>query len=454
VLTHLQVRTVPHALPLVGHAGQLLLNPLGYLEAQHVLAPVVRLLLGHREWYVVTDLDAALQVLVSEQQHFDKGGPLMEMLRLLAGNGIGTCNAEDHRLQRPMMQPAFHRRQVAGYVEVMRRCVLEVTSPWAHGDEVAISEDMYRMAALIIARTLIAAPAGKQAADVMAVMLPRLLRGLLRRMLVPVSWVHRIPTPANRRFTAARAELDAAIDDVIDQYRAGEQDQRDLLSQIMTGAQDGGRRPDDRELRDQVMSVLLAGVETTASLLTWTFHLLARHPAVEQKLWAELDTVLCDRVASFDDLARLPYTKQVLTEVLRLYPPTWILSRVALPRATIAGFALPEGADVVISPYALHRNPDVFPDPDAFEPDRWLPERVTARQRQSFLAFGAGRRRCIGELFGMTEATLALAMISSTWRLRPTRPGPARPLTLLLLIPAIEPLLLQRRATPQRSTGQ
>ncbi|MFD0382231.1 cytochrome P450 [Streptomyces stramineus] len=286
----------------------------------------------------------------------------------------------------------------------------------------------------------------------MADALPELLRGLLRRMLIPAAWVHRVPTPANRRFDGARARLDAAIGEVIAQYRQQGQDAQDLLSQIMAGDEDSGRRPDDAEVRDQVMSVLAAGVETSASLLAWTFQLLARHPRVQNRLWEEADGVLGERPVTFDDLPSLPFTKRLLTEVLRLYPPTWLLSRIAVEDTEICGHLLPKGADVLISPYALQRNADVFPDPGRLDPDRWLPERLTPAQRQSFLAFGAGRRRCMGEFYGMTETTLALATITRTWHLHPTRPGPVRPVPRFLLVPAEQPLTLHRR-TPEELSG-
>jgi pentalenene oxygenase len=452
--TRSDIPVAPGALPLVGHAVRLLRDPLGFLSAQRGLAPVVALSLGRRECYLVTDPDAAMQVLVSEQDHFDKGGPFMDAARLLVGNGVITCGNEDHRWQRPMVKPAFHRRQVVGHTDVMRRCAVEAAELWTPGREVDLGEAMYRMAALVVARTLVSAPSGRQAAEVMASALPQLLRGLLRRMLLPMPWMHRVPTPANRRFADACAALDAAIIGVIRQYRRTGEDRHDLLSRIIAGDEVNGRRPDDREVRDQVMSILAAGVETTATLLTWTFHVLARHPAEERRLWSEVDTVLNGRHASFDDLGRLPYAKRVLIEVLRLYPPTWMLSRVAVADTTVADVALPRGAEVVISPYALQRDPAVFPAPDAFDPDRWLPDRATARQKQSFLAFGAGRRRCMGELFGMTEATIALATISGTWRLRPVRPDPLRPLPRFLLVPAVQPMLPQRRHTGVEGPGR
>ncbi|MFE0987962.1 cytochrome P450 [Streptomyces rochei] len=432
-------------LPLIGHAGRLAADPLGFMERQRAAEPVVRLRLMGRHCFLVNTAEAATQVLVSQQDGFDKGGPFMEAARQLVGNGVITCSAADHREQWPVMKPAFHRSRVASYTDVMRECVLEATAPWQAGQAIDVNAAMYEVAALVVARTLVSAPAGRPAALVMAQALPELLRGLLRRMLIAADWVHRTPVPANRRFDAARARLDTAIGEVIAQYRQPGQARHDLLTQIMAGDEQSGRRPGDAEVRDQIMSVLAAGVETSASLLAWTFQLLARHPEVEARLWEEVDA-LGDQPVTFDDLPSLPYTKRLLTEVLRLYPPTWLLSRVAVEATEVGGYLLPKGADVLISPYAIQRNPEVFPDPDRLDPDRWLSERLTARQRQSFLAFGAGRRRCMGEFYGMTETTLAMATLARTWRLTPTRPGPLRPQPRFLLVPTEQPLTLHRRA--------
>ncbi|MBT2472179.1 cytochrome P450 [Streptomyces sp. ISL-66] len=439
----------PGALPLIGHAGRLAVDPLGFLEKQRAFDPVVALRLAGRECFLMNSAQAAVEVLVAQQDRFDKGGPFMEAARQLVGNGVITCAAEEHAVQRPVMKPAFHRSRVAEYAEVMRECVVEATSSWRAGQVIDVGAVMYRMAALVVSRTLVSAPAGRQAAQAMAEALPQLLSGLLRRMLVPAGWVHRVPVPANRRFDQARARLDDAIGEVIAHYRHHQEtDRQDLLSQIMAGDEDSGRRPDDAEVRDQVMSVLAAGVETTASLLAWTFQLLARHPGAEARLWEELDGALDQGPVTFDDLSALAYTKRLLTEVLRLYPPTWLLSRTVVTATEVCGYRLPKGADILISPYALQRNPEVFPDPGRLEPDRWLPERLTPGQRQSFLAFGAGRRRCMGEFFGMTETTLALATIARNWQLRPTAPEPLKPLPRFLLVPAEQPLRLHRR-TPQ-----
>jgi pentalenene oxygenase len=409
-----------------------------------------------------------MRVLATQQEDFDKGGPFMEASRLLVGNGIITCAADDHQRQLPLVQPAFTRRQVARHAGVMRQCALQVTSSWEDGTAIAIEEEMYRLSALVVARTLVSSPAGHHAAATMAQALPTLLQGMFRRMMMPWPWLHQLPTPANRGFTDALTRLEAAIAQLTAHYRRpghgaagpgndgpgddGEpgSGSGDVLSQIIhgsggSGGNDPGDRLSDREVRDQILSLLAAGVETTATLLSWTCHTLARHPRAAHRLHHEVDQALAGRAPRFEDLADLPYTRLILTETLRLYPPTWILSRQAVHATLLRGFALPAGAVVIISPFALQRDPGVFPDPDAFVPERWLPDRVTAEQRRSFLAFGGGRRRCLGEFFGMTEAAIALATIATHWDLRPTRRRPIRPVPRLLLVPQPRRLQIRRR---------
>ncbi|MBD9730140.1 cytochrome P450 [Streptomyces caniscabiei] len=438
-----QVQRVAGGVPWLGHVPRLVRDPLALLTSQREEPAVVRMQLAGRAVYLVNSAQAARQVLVSSV--FDKGGPFMNTARVLVGNGVITCSNADHRRQQPVMRPAFHRDRVARYAPVMGDCITQALSTWCEGERIDVEAQMYALAAQVVARTLISAPAGRAAADTMAAALPVLVEGMFRQMLAPWPLLHRLPLPANRRFQQAQARLELAVGHVIEQYRAGGAPGDDLLSLVMAAHDDDGRPLDDTEVRDQILSVLAAGVETTASLLAWTLHALADHPDVESRLWAELDRELSGHDPVFADIPRLPYTRQVLIEVLRLWPPTWMLSRVALEQTILAGFTVPRGADVVVSPYALHRDPAVFPDPKRLDPDRWLPERVTSAQRQAFIAFGGGRRKCLGEHYGMTEAILALATISSRWQLRKASTAPLRPLPRFLLTPKAGPLTLTRR---------
>ncbi len=446
-----QVQLVAGGVPGLGHVARLVRDPLGFLTSQRGGPPVVRMQLAGRSVYLVNDAEAVHQLLVSSV--FDKGGPFMDTARVLVGNGVITCSDADHRRQQPVMRPAFHRDQVTRYAPVMGECIAQAVGGWREGERLDVETSMYALAARVVGRTLIAAPDGRTAADTMAVALPVLLEGMFRQMLVPWPLLHRLPLPANRRFHQAQARLESAVRHVIAQYRAGQAPGGDLLSLVMAAVDDDGRPLDDTEVRDQILSVLAAGVETTASLLAWTLHALADHPDVESRLWTELDHELTGRTPTYADVARLPYTRQILTEVLRLWPPTWMLSRSTLEQTVLAGFTIPAGADVIISPYALQRDPAVFPDPDDFDPDRWLPERSTPAQRQAFTAFGGGRRKCLGEHYGMTEAVLALATISSRWQLRKATASPLRPLPRFLLTPKAGPLIPTRRTPPAAMPG-
>ena len=451
-----QIQRVAGGVPWLGHVTRLLRDPLAFLTSQRGGPAVVTMRLAGRSVYLVNGAEAAHQVLVSSV--FDKGGPFMDTARVLVGNGVITCSNADHQRQQPVMRPAFHRDQVARYAPLMGDCVAQAVGGWREGERLDVEASMYGLAARVVARTLIAAPAGRRAADTMAAALPVLLEGMFRQMLVPWPQLHRLPLPANRRFHRAQARLELAVRQVITQYRAGEAPGDDLLSLVMATADADGRPLDDTEVRDQILSVLAAGVETTASLLAWALHALADLPDVESRLWAELDRELAGRAPTYADIPRLPYTRQVLIEVLRLWPPTWMLSRVTQEQTVLAGFTVPAGADVIVSPYALHRDPGVFPEPERLDPDRWLPERVTPAQRQAFTAFGGGRRKCLGEHYGMTEAVLALATISSRWQLRKASTAPLRPLPRFLLTPEAGPLVLTSRTAPasgrRRGAGQ
>jgi pentalenene oxygenase len=239
----------------------------------------------------------------------------------------------------------------------------------------------------------------------------------------PTGLLARLPLAANREFDTALGRLHALIDGIVGDYRRSGEDRGDLLSALLAARDDeDGGRMSDQEIHDQVMTLLLAGVETTASALTWAWHLLASHPEAEARLHAEVDEVLGGRAPTYADVPRLAYTQRVFTETLRLYPPAWMFTRMTAEPTELGGHLLPSGTDVLISPYVIHRIPELFASPAAFDPDRWLPERAQDVARGSYLPFGGGSRKCIGDVFGMTEATLALAALASRWRLRPV-PG-------------------------------
>ncbi len=422
----------PGAWPLLGHIPRLAPDPLAFFQRLRDHGPVVRIRLGSRPAYVVNSPDLVRRLHLADQKLFDKGGPLIEKSRLFLGNGLATCPAADHTRQRPLMQPAFHPDQLARYTGIMRHAVAEVIGSWQPGQVISLNEQMHRITADVTSRTLISAEHARPAAAQIARALPAVLRGLYWRMVVPGRLFPYIPLPVNRRFDDQMQRTRHLIDQVVSHYRATTTDHDDLLSMVIAACE---QEPDPRQaIYDQVVTILMGGVETTATTLVWLLRLLDRHPPVHEKLLAEITATPGTRPP---DPADLPYTQQALIETLRLYPPGWIVSRSTTAEVHWHEGRIPAGADIFYSPYTLHRDPDPFPDPEAFVPERWSAERVTPAQRQGFFGFGLGRRKCIGDTFGLTEAAITVAAILGRWRLEHTGPMTARPLIgTLLMAPA------------------
>jgi cytochrome P450 len=232
--------------------------------------------------------------------------------------------------------------------------------------------------------------------------------------------------PANRRFDRAVERLRAIVLDVIAAWRADGEDHGDLLSMLMLATdEDTGAGMTDQQVYDEVITLLTAGSETSAVALTWFFHEIARHPEIERRIEEELDAVLAGRTATFDDVAKLEYTRRVVTEVLRMYP-IWILMRRALVDVELGGVRLPAGTEVMLSPYSLHFDPEFHDQPDLFDPDRWLPERAARVPKGAFIPFGSGSRQCVGKAFAETEITVVAATIMSRWKLVPVPGKPVR----------------------------
>ncbi|MFF1717770.1 cytochrome P450 [Streptomyces sviceus] len=439
----------PGAVPILGHIPHLARNPLAFFQQLQRYGPLTRIRLGSRAAYVVTQPDLVRRMLIHDHKSFDKGGPLYDKVRAVTGNGLITCPAHEHSRQRPLMQPAFHPARFPRYTEIMRDSVAEVCDTWRPGQTVPLTQELLRLTALVTSRTLVSAPQGAPAAAQVAESFPAIAQGLYWRMMIPGSVFPKIPFPVNRRFDRHFALTRAALDDVITHYRTTEADYGDLLSMVVAACEE---EPDPQEaVYDQVVTILAAGMETTAATTVWMLRLLSRHPHVMAKVQAELDDVLEGRLPGHDDIPLLPYTQNVLTETLRLYPSGWLVSRVATADVHWEAGHIPAGADVFFSPYALHRVPEIFPDPEFFDPDRWSPERATTVQRQGFLGFGAGRRKCIGDDFGITGATIAVATILSRWRLHHKRTS-SKPTPRIVLMPPPTPAVLEPR--PVRRLSQ
>jgi cytochrome P450 len=415
------VPTAPGRLPLLGHALSLCRRPLDFIQSLSPVGGIVRVYLGTWPIYFLTDPALVHQVLVTERNSFRKGR-FYERARPMAGDGLITSNGELHRRQRRLIQPVFHPSRIGGYAETMSRHADDLAGSWHAGQSVAMVEAMTGLTLGTTSETLFRSELGGPALAEVNRSMPILVRTALIKAAIPKS-LDRLPIPAVRQFNAAAGRLRRVVDEVIVRYRADGRDQADLLSMLMAARDpDTGHAMDDTLIRDELITFLAAGTESTANTLAWLFHDLGAHPGFERRLHAEVDEVVGAGPVRYDDVAKLEYTRQIVNEALRLHSFVLVM-RSATEAVEIGGVEFPEGTEVVHSPYAMHRDPRFFPRPTRFDPDRWLPGHARGG---AFIPFGNGDRKCIGDTFAMTEMVIAVATIAARWRLRPDPGHPAR----------------------------
>jgi cytochrome P450 len=410
--------------------GELLLafrrDPLGlFARTAHRYGDVALLRLGRTRLYLLNHPDFVKDVLVQEHRRFHKGRGL-ELAKYLLGEGLLTSEGEVHRRQRRLAQPAFHPQRIAGYAAAMVRQAERISERWVElgrtadsPPELDIHREMMRLTLAIVADTLFGADVESEAQEIGQAIATsmELFRSYMSLPFAPL--LERLPLPSTRRFLKARARLDATIYRLIAQRRAAVEDRGDLLSMLLLAQdEEGSGGMTDQQLRDEAMTLFLAGHETTANALTWSWYLLSQHPEVEARLHVELNTVLGQRRAEAADVPRLPYTSAVLAESMRLYPPAWVIGRRAIMEHEVAGYRVPRGSIVLVSQWVMHRDPRFFPDPERFDPDRWTEAARAARPRFAYFPFGAGPRTCIGEQFAWMEGVLVLATLARRWRPR------------------------------------
>lgn len=415
------ITRAPGAVPLLGHALRLWRDPLGFLSSLRNHGDLVRVDLGLMPMYVATSHDLVHEITVTQARSFEKGR-FFDRLRPLAGNGLANADGEIHRRHRRMVQPMFSKERIAGYSHIIGRHARTMADAWAPGQVVDIERAMADYSIETLAATMFSTDMAMPAVEAVRTNLPVLLKNLLIRAASPKA-LDRLPIRANREFDAAAARLRAVIDDVVAQARTnGSTDRTDLLTLLLAAQDtDSGTGLTDTEVRDELSTIMFAGAETTAAALAWTFHELAGHPEVEKEVAEEVRSVVGDRDVTIADVPRLPSIRRVLDEVLRLHGVTLLMRRTTAP-VRLGSYDLPAGTEVAFSLYALHRDPDVYDNAAAFDPDRWLPGRREAIQRHHFVPFGAGNRKCIGDQFVWTEATIAIATVLQRWKLSPA-PG-------------------------------
>ncbi len=387
---------------------------------------LVHMRLGPQETYVISNPAWIKDILVTHQSNFMKSR-VLERAKVLLGEGLLTSEGQHHTRQRRLVQPAFHRDRLIGYGSAMVECAVDCRDRWRTGATLDIAREMTRLTLAIVARTLFSADVSSEA-DQIGVALTEVL-GLFEWVQIPFSeWLEKLPLPSVRRFERARALLDKIIYGIIADRRASGHDAGDLLSMLLL-AQDEGSRMSDKQVRDEALTLFLAGHETTANALTWTWYLLSQNPEAERNFHAEID------LPTFDDLPQLKYVEMVFAESMRLYPPAWAIGRRNLETYQIDGYSIPPRSIILMSPYVVHRDPRWFPNPEIFDPDRWLPEAVAARPKFSYFPFGGGARVCIGERFAWMEGVLLLATLAQRWRLSLVKNHPVDIKALITLRP-------------------
>ncbi|HEX3160557.1 MAG TPA: cytochrome P450 [Gemmatimonadaceae bacterium] len=388
--------------------------------------------LGPVRLVLLTHPDDIRRMLVTEQRKFIKGRAL-ERTRPLLGNGLLTAEGDQHLRQRRLVQPAFHRERIAIYGAAMVEIAAATGERWRDGESLDIHTEMMRLTLGIAGRTMFDVDVEKEA-GVVHEALDLSLR-MFSLSVLPMGWLlEHVRVGWVRDMWAARRRMNDLITRLIAERRADSSDRGDLLS-MLVAAQDDGVGMSDEQLRDEIVTLLLAGHETTANALTWTWYLLSRHWDVERRLHAELDEVLGGRLPVPADVPRLQYTRRVLTEAMRLFPPAWMVTRRAIEPFEAGGHVIAPGTSVLASQYLVHRDRRWWRDPDCFDPERWREEHQPARPRFAYFPFGGGTRICVGEQFAWTEGILVLATLAQQWSACYEQQRPPVPEPLVTLRP-------------------
>ena len=404
-------------------------------QAARAYGDIVYLKFGPQDVFFLNHPDYIKDVLVTHQQHFMKGRALQRAKRLL-GEGLLTSEGDFHRRQRRLANPAFHRQRISSYADVMTEFAERASSRWHDGEQLDISQEMMRLTLAIVGKTLFDADVEGEADEIGAALTA--VMELFDYLLMPFSeLLEKLPIPLSpgRRFQRAKDRLDVTIYRIIEERRRSGEDRGDLLSMLLDARDeegDGGQMS-DLQVRDEVMTLFLAGHETTANAMTWTWYLLSEHPEVERKLHEELDAVLEGRIPTFDDVQRLPFAEMILAEAMRLYPPAWVVGRRALRDHEVGGYTIPAGALVLLSQFVMHRDARFYPEPERFDPERWTVEARETRPQFSYFPFGGGTRRCIGESFAWMEGVLLLSTLARRWRMRLVPNHPVEPHPVITL---------------------
>ena len=391
-------------------------DTLGFIEHCHEFGDVVhtRFLWVHAYFiYNPQDIEA---LLTTNARSYRKAESLRSpFFHRLVGNGLVTSEGEFWRRQRRLAQPAFHRQRISSYGEIMVQYAQRTLATWQDGEQRDLSRDMTRLTLEIVVKTLFNSDVSREA-DHVGQILTSLVKPFASQATLKWIMDNRLPTREHRRYFNAVGEIDRIVFRIIAERHASGSDEGDLLSMLLAARDDDGTRMSDAQLRDEVMTLFLAGHETTALALSWSWYLLASHPEAEKKFHAELDEVLGGRTPDVSDLPRLKYCEMIAKETMRLYPPAYAVGREAIEETELGGFTVPKGTQVFAFQWVTHRDKRYFDEPAAFKPERWANGISEQLPKYAYFPFGGGPRQCIGNYFAMMEIVLLLATIGQQFR--------------------------------------
>jgi len=408
-------------------------DPLGYFTAiSRRYGDIAGMRVVNFKIFLINHPDHIEDVLVHHPRKFVKGRVLKANKRVF-GEGLLTSEGDFWLRQRRLAQPAFHRARIAGYAATMVEYAERLLPEWRDGEERDLHKEMMRVTLQIVGKTLFDADVAGDAQDVgQAMELLLKLGANFRRTIFIPQW---LPTPTNIRLERAIRKIEKVLYRIIAERRASGRDAGDLLSMLLAAQDEDGSRMTDQQLRDEAITLFLAGHETTANALSWTWWLLAQNPAAEAKLHEELHGVLGGRAPSLEDLPKLAYTNHVITESMRLYPPAWGMARTAIEEHEIAGYRVPKGSGVSFTTWTVHRDPRWYDAPEEFRPERWEGDLHKRLPRFAYFPFGGGPRQCIGNTFALMETALIVATVAQQFRFRLVPGHKVTPLASITLRP-------------------
>jgi cytochrome P450 len=425
----------PKGLPVLGHLGHLARDPLGFFtQCYREYGDVVALRLGTWPMLLISDPELIEYVLVKDHRNFVKNRFFWRQVTAVFGNGLLTSEGDFWHRQRRLAAPAFTGQRLARYGEVMVRQTQRMLAGWEIGQERDLHADMMELTLRIAAETLFGS---EVEADIDEIdhAVNALAEEIATRMARPFVIPDSVPIPGHIRYRRGLRRIEEVIAQMISKRRSQGEETADLLSMLMQARDEHGQPMLDQQLRDEAITIFLAGHETTALALSWTWHLLTQHPDLEKILAADVSNTLGDGQATVEDLRRLRSAEQVVLEAMRLYPPAWLIGREALHDCEIGAYVVPAGTTIYMSPWVIHRSSSYFNEPEEFRPDRWRGDLATQLPRFAYFPFGGGPRVCIGNRFAMMEAVLVLVTMVQQFRIEGATGHPVRPLPSITLRP-------------------